>query len=136
MHKHQTHNFWSYRLITTQEGNARDQQLTVFTALRHRSAMRTALINRDEVTLQPILRWIIKNISDTRITRLTTDVALVVLDLYADQMGRSEEIDNLVKALFEKVKDTVEACQMAWSAQGMVDMLMASAGAEGLEAQR
>lgn len=92
--------------------------------------MRTALINRDEVTLQPILRWIIKNISDTRITRLTTDVALVVLDLYADQMGRSEEIDNLVEALTEKVKQTVDACQLAWSSQGMVDMLMASAGAE------
>ena len=47
--------------------------------MRHRSALRAALSNRDSVTLQPILRWCIKNISDYRITRLTTDVALVVL---------------------------------------------------------
>lgn len=97
------------------------------TALRHRSGLRTALINRDEVTLQPVLRWIIKNIADYRFTRLTTDVALLVLDLYADQLGRSEEIDNLVEALISKVKLTVEASQLATSTQGMVDMLSASA---------
>jgi U3 small nucleolar RNA-associated protein 15 len=88
------------------------------------------LMNRDEVTLQPILRWIIKNISDYRITQLTTDVALVVLDLYADQLGRSEEIDTLVQALAYRVKVAVDASQSAWSVQGMVDMLSASAGVE------
>jgi U3 small nucleolar RNA-associated protein 15 len=87
-------------------------------------------MNRDEVTLQPILRWIIKNMSDYRITQLTTDVALVVLDLYADQLGRSEEIDTLIQALVYRVKVAVDASQSAWSVQGMVDMLSASAGAE------
>jgi U3 small nucleolar RNA-associated protein 15 len=86
-------------------------------------------MNRDEVTLQPVLRWIIKNIADYRITRLTTDVALVVLDLYADQLGRSEEVDQLVKALHDKVLSAVDASQGAWATQGMVDMLTASAGA-------
>jgi U3 small nucleolar RNA-associated protein 15 len=87
-------------------------------------------MNRDEITLQPILRWTIRNIADYRITQLTTDVALVVLDLYADQLGRSEEIDNLVHALMTKVKVAVDASQSAWSVQGMVDMLTASVGAE------
>lgn len=88
------------------------------------------MINRDEVTLQPILRWIIKNIADYRITQLTTDVALVVLDLYADQLGRSEEIDQLVHALMGRVKVAVDASQSAWSVQGMVDMLQSSVGVE------
>jgi U3 small nucleolar RNA-associated protein 15 len=87
-------------------------------------------MNRDEVTLQPILRWIIKNISDYRITQLTTDVALVVLDLYADQLGRSEEIDQLVNALMARVKVAVDASQSAWSVKGMVDMLQSSVGVE------
>ena len=86
-------------------------------------------MNRDEVTLKPILRWLISNISDYRITRLTTDVALVVLDLYAEQLGRSEEIDNLVQALMQRVKVMVDASQIAWSVKGMVDMLAASAAA-------
>jgi len=101
------------------------------TALHHRSALRTALSNRDEVTLQPILRWLIKNVSDYRITRLTTDVALIVLDLYADQLGRSDEIDGLIEQLMGRVKLMVEASQIAWSVRGMVDCLIASAGVDG-----
>jgi U3 small nucleolar RNA-associated protein 15 len=81
-----------------------------------------------------VLRWLVKNISDYRVTRLTTDVALVVLDLYADQLGRSEEIDSLVDALMKRVRVTVEASQIAWSVQGMVDMLSASAGNDEVEA--
>ncbi|KAF1935939.1 WD repeat-containing protein 57 [Clathrospora elynae] len=121
-------------VLETKEGTARDQALTLFTALRHRSALRTALMNRDEVTLQPILRWILKNISDYRITRLTTDVALVVLDLYADQLGRSEEIDALLEALMQRVNVTVEASQEAWKVRGMLDMLTASAAMQDVEA--
>lgn len=111
------------------------QAITVLTALRHRSALRVALSNRDSVTLQPVLRWCIKNISDYRITRLTTDVALVVLDLYADQLGRSEEVDDLVLALMQRVKVTVEASQDAWKVRGMLDMLVSSVGGvDGVEA--
>ncbi|RMZ66510.1 small nucleolar ribonucleo complex subunit [Pyrenophora seminiperda CCB06] len=122
-------------VLESKEGNARSQSLTLLTALRHRSALRAALSNRDSVTLQPILRWCIKNISDYRITRLTTDVALVVLDLYADQLGRSEEVDDLILALMQRVKVTVEASQDAWKVRGMLDMLVSSVGAvEGVEA--
>lgn len=58
----------------------------------------------------------------------------MVLDLYADQLGRSEEIDTLVEALTERVKTVVNASQSAWIVQGMVDMLTASVGGgeEGL----
>jgi U3 small nucleolar RNA-associated protein 15 len=79
--------------------------------------------------LQPVLRWLIKNIPDTRITRLVTDVALQVLDLYADQLGRSPEVDMLVEQLMQRVKVVVEASQVAWSVLGMVEML--TVGADG-----
>ncbi|KAI4696518.1 uncharacterized protein J4E88_000695 [Alternaria novae-zelandiae] len=121
-------------VLESKDANARSQSLTLLTALRHRSALRTALSNRDSVTLQPILRWCIKNVSDYRITRLTTDVALVVLDLYADQLGRSEEVDDLIMALMQRVKVTVEASQDAWKVRGMLDMLVSSVGAaDGVE---
>jgi U3 small nucleolar RNA-associated protein 15 len=58
-----------------------------------------------------------------------------VLDLYADQLGRSEEVDDLVMALMQRVKVTVEASQDAWKCRGMVDMLVAGVGvAEPAEA--
>ncbi|KAH7082258.1 WD40-repeat-containing domain protein [Paraphoma chrysanthemicola] len=118
-------------VLDAKDHNARAQTISLLTALRHRSALRTALMNRDEITLQPILRWLTKNIADYRVTQLTTDVALVVLDLYSDQLGRSEEIDALVDGLMQKVKVMVEASQMAWSIKGMVDMLGANVGVEG-----
>ncbi|KAF2194905.1 U3 small nucleolar RNA-associated protein-like protein 15 [Zopfia rhizophila CBS 207.26] len=114
-------------VLESKQGNHREQQITIFTALRHRSALRSALSGRDEVTLQPVLRWLIKNVSDFRITRLTTDVALIVLDLYAEQLGRSPEIDMLFEHLRQRVNVNMEASHVAWSVQGMVDMLMASA---------
>jgi U3 small nucleolar RNA-associated protein 15 len=120
-------------VMESKDHNTRAQTITLLTALRHRSALRTALMNRDELTLQPILRWLIKNIADYRVTQLTTDVALVVLDLYADQLGRSEEIDQLVEALMQRVKVMVEASQMAWSIKGMVDMLGANVGVGGVD---
>lgn len=97
------------------------------TALKHRSALRTALKGRDEISLQPVLRWIIKNISDPRIIRLTTDIALIVLDLYAEQLGRSPDVDMLFENLRQRVNVNMEASHVAWSIQGMVEMLMASA---------
>lgn len=114
-----------------QDSNAREHSITVFTALRHRSALVAALANRDEVTLQPVLRWLIRYIADYRITRLTTDVALIVLDLYADQLGRSEEVDDLFEKLVRRVQMVVDTSQVAWTVRGMVDMLTASAVAQG-----
>lgn len=100
---------------------------TLITALRHRSALRTALAGRDEVSLQPILKWLVKNINDPRHVKLTTDVALVLLDLYAEHMGRSSEIDKLVENLHETVRSNAELSQSAYSTKGMLDMLMAGA---------
>ncbi|KAF2746691.1 U3 small nucleolar RNA-associated protein-like protein 15 [Sporormia fimetaria CBS 119925] len=119
-------------VLESKDGDARPQTITVLTALTHRSALRTALSNRDEVTLQPILRWLIRNVPDCRITRLVTDVALQVLDLYADQLGRSPEVDMLVEQLMQRVKVVVEASQVAWNVMGMVNML--SVGAEAGDA--
>jgi len=107
--------------------HTREHSITVLTALRHRSALPAALANRDEVTLQPILRWLIKYIPDYRITRLTTDVALVVLDLYADQLGRSEEVDELFQRLVMRVREVVDTSQTAISVGGMVDCLASCA---------
>ncbi|OCL02311.1 U3 small nucleolar RNA-associated protein-like protein 15 [Glonium stellatum] len=103
----------------------RQEIITLLTALRHRSALRTALKGRDEVTLQPVLKWLNKAIGDPRIIRLTSDVSLMVLDIYSEQLGQSAEIDTLVERLRERVLDNVEVSQLAWSTQGMLEMLMA-----------
>ena len=109
--------------------NARPQDkqavLTLITALRHRSALRTALKGRNEEELEPILQWLNKIIPDPRHIKLTSDVGLLILDLYAQHLGEAPTIDKLVKKLHNAVRSSAEYSQQAQSTLGMLDLLAA-----------
>lgn len=107
-------------------GSDRTTQLTLITALRHRSALRTALMNRDEVTLQPILRWVYKTIMEPRLVSLSVEIAMNILDIYSGNLGQSAEIDAQVIKLHKRVREEVEWAQQAWQTKGMLDMLNVS----------
>lgn len=99
--------------------------LTLLTALRHRSAMRTALQDRDEVTLQPILRWLTKYMSDPRYLAVAVDVGVLIVDIYSVYVGQSPEFDNSIKALHGRVRREVERAQQACQTEGMLQLLAA-----------
>ncbi|KAI9759671.1 MAG: hypothetical protein M4579_002148 [Chaenotheca gracillima] len=101
--------------------------LTVLTALRHRSATRSALQGRDEVTLQPILKWLNRHVADPRYVRISVDVGLQLLDLYSTNAGQSPEIDGLIKTFHGRVRKEVERAQQACQTGGMLSMLMTEA---------
>ncbi|EEP81279.1 conserved hypothetical protein [Uncinocarpus reesii 1704] len=100
--------------------------VTLLTALRHRAALRTALSGRDEVTLQPILKWVHKSISDPRLVDLCVEVSMNVLDLYSGHLGQSVQIDRLIDKLRRRVQEEVDRAQNAWQTKGMLDMLKVS----------
>ncbi|ERS99415.1 U3 small nucleolar RNA-associated protein 15 [Sporothrix schenckii 1099-18] len=101
--------------------------LTLLTALRHRSALRDALENRDEVTVQPILQWVCRHIVDPRFTPMCTDVGMHLLDLYAEYVAASAELDAGFQLLWKRVRREVEQAQLACQTSGMVESLMMSA---------
>lgn len=101
--------------------------LTLITALRHRSALRTALKGRDETSLLPIMKWLVKYISHPRHINITSEVTLLILDIYAEQFGESPEIDNIFNHLQRRVRYCSEQAQQAQSTQGMLDMLVSGA---------
>lgn len=100
--------------------------LTLLTTLRHRSAMQTALDGRDEVSLQPVLKWVYKNITEPRLVDTCVEVAMNILDIYSGNLGQSAEIDAQVERLHRRVRGEVERAQQAWQTKGMLDMLKAS----------
>lgn len=100
--------------------------MTLLTALRHRSAMRTALSNRDDVSLQPILMWVCKFVTDPRYVPMCVDVGMLIMDLYSSQMGQSPEIDGLMKRLHQRARQEVERAHQAWRTNGMLGMLNAN----------
>jgi U3 small nucleolar RNA-associated protein 15 len=99
--------------------------LTVLIALRHRSAMRAAFQGRDETTVQPILKWVCKHITDPRYVSTCVDAALLLMDLYSEHAGGSPELDNNFKLLHRRVRTEVERAQQACQTSGMLNMLMA-----------
>ena len=101
-------------------------QLTLLTALRHRSALRASLQNRDEVTLQPVLQWVNKSIGEPRLVKLSVEVAMNVLDIYSGNLGQSATIDKMVDRLHRRVRDEVEMAHQACQTKGMLDMLKAA----------
>ncbi|KAJ5594041.1 U3 small nucleolar RNA-associated protein 15 C-terminal [Penicillium hispanicum] len=101
-------------------------QLTLFTALRHRSALRASLRDRDEVTLQPVLQWVHKYIREPRLANLCVEIAMNLLDIYSSNLGQSAQIDKMVNRLHRRVRDEVEMAQNAYQTKGMLDMLKAS----------
>ena len=105
-------------------GKTRQDTLTLLTALVHRSALRTALANRTEETLQPILRFLIRTLPNPHFAALTEQVVSLILDLYGRQMGRSPAVDALVKRLYGGVRQNVEVAQVACASVGMLELLM------------
>lgn len=98
--------------------------VTLLTALRHRSALSTALSGRDEASLQPIFGWVCGHITDPRYVDICVENGTQILDLYASHMGESPAIDTLMARLHKRVRREVERAQQAWQTSGMLGMLM------------
>lgn len=98
--------------------------LTLLVALRHRSALRAALENRDEESVQPVLHWICNHIIDPRYRSACVDVGLHLLDLYAEHVDVSAELATGFKTLRKRVTQEVEKAQVAAQTGGMLEALM------------
>ena len=110
------------------KGNNLLNVVTLLTALRHRSAMRTVLSGRDDVSLQPIFKWVCVHITNPRYVNLCVDVGMLILDVYSSHMGESPQIDRLMARLHRCVRMEVERSQQAWQTEGMLGMLINPTG--------
>ena len=110
-----------------------EDAITLMTALRHRSALRTALANRHEGQLLPVLHWCLKYIAHPRNLGLVYDVLLMLLDLYSHRLadwaeedaGEGKEVVALINRMGKRVRGGVEQAQKAQSVMGMVGVLEA-----------
>lgn len=111
-------------LDTTAPDHSMLNVLTLLVALRHRSALRAALENRDEESVEPVLHWICNHIIDPRYRAACVDVGLHLLDLYAEHVGGSAELATGFKTLRKRVTQEVEKAQVAAQTGGMLEALM------------
>ncbi|KAG9254632.1 WD40-repeat-containing domain protein [Emericellopsis atlantica] len=99
--------------------------LTLLLALRHRSAVKNALENRDEQSVEPVLKWVCGHICDPRYVSVCVEVGLHLLDLYAEFVGGSAELHDTFRTLHRRVKKEVETAQIACQTNGMLESLTA-----------
>ena len=109
-----------------------EQVLTLITALRHRSALRTALADRTPNQLTPILQWCLKFVAHPRDLDLVHDILLLLLDLYSANIGTiySDEesadwagVYSLLKQIGKRVKRGLEQAQIAHNTIGVLELL-------------
>ncbi|RPB04113.1 WD40 repeat-like protein [Choiromyces venosus 120613-1] len=98
---------------------------TMFGELRHRNALNAALANRDENTLKPILRWLIKYLPNPQYVSIIVEVSLSILDMYSHDLGKSPDFDKLMRRLHLRVKHEVENSKQSSLIVGMLNMLLA-----------
>lgn len=103
---------------------APEEVITLLTALRHRNAVRSALANRDEETVGPILRWTTSHVGDPRHASAAVEVALHLLDLYGEYCGESEELGKGFARLARSVRGETERAKMARMTGGMLESLL------------
>jgi U3 small nucleolar RNA-associated protein 15 len=115
--------------LCLKDGESPIEALTLFKTLVHRSALRAALMGRDEVTLQPVLKWLVAKIRKPQYVDMCVEMAILVLELYGTQMGTSPRVDALVARLHEQVREEVENKQMAAMMVGMMGLVVAGSGA-------
>ncbi|KAK1012330.1 U3 small nucleolar RNA-associated protein 15 [Friedmanniomyces endolithicus] len=113
-----------------------EDMLTLVTALRHRSALRTAVSNRSPENLVPLLKWILKYINHARHVSLIYDVVLLLLDAYGEKMEEwlaneddtGKEVLFLVKRLARRVRKGAYYASQAQGTLGMIGLMEISRG--------
>lgn len=73
--------------------------------LYYRNGLKQALSNRDDIGLEPILKLLIRFITDIRFSGIAIDTANTILEIYGNVAGQSPLIDNLLNKLRKKVDD-------------------------------
>ena len=82
-----------------------DIVVAVIEELVQRNGLRIALQGRDQHTLEPVVAFLVRQITSPPFAAVLIGVANLLLDMYAPVLGKSAAIDEL----FVKLRNTLEA---------------------------
>jgi U3 small nucleolar RNA-associated protein 15 len=105
----------------------KNQIVAVLEELGRRRGLVTALSNRDEESLEPILSFTTKFISDPRYTPLLVGVANQLCDIYSNVFGQSDTIDEYFEKLQLQVKNECQTQSSLLQLIGQIETVMYAA---------
>ncbi|WVQ85835.1 hypothetical protein IAT38_008003 [Cryptococcus sp. DSM 104549] len=95
--------------------------------LIHRDALRIALAGRDDVTLEPILNFLARNVTDPRFGEMASEVAGVIIDIYTPALGQSPLLDEMLGKIQTRVERELGFQRELMKLRGALDMTLAQA---------
>ncbi|GAA5831099.1 hypothetical protein JCM11251_005142 [Rhodosporidiobolus azoricus] len=94
--------------------------------LIRRDGLPIALANRHDLSLEPVLAFLVRHITSPRFCTLAVDIATVLIDIYTPTLGLSPLIDTLFSRLRRKVDEELEFQRELTQVQGALDMVFAT----------
>ncbi|KPV76923.1 uncharacterized protein RHOBADRAFT_12153 [Rhodotorula graminis WP1] len=94
--------------------------------LIRRDGLPIALANRTDLTLEPVLSFLVKHITHPRYSTLAADIASVLIDIYTPTLGLSPLIDTLFSRLRRKLDEELDFQRELTQVQGALDMVFSS----------
>lgn len=104
--------------------------------LIHRDALRIALAGRDDVTLEPILTFLVRHITDPRFGEMASEVAGVIIDIYTPVLGQSPLLDEMLSKLQNRIDGELRFQREVMKLRGALDMTLAQAAMSQLSEGR
>ncbi|CAO1627351.1 unnamed protein product [Sympodiomycopsis kandeliae] len=86
--------------------------------------LKRALGGRDDVSLEPILKFLLRHADNPIWIEMVCDILSVILDLYSSTLGLSPLTDSLFSRLWAKITDEVKLQDQVQGVRGGLEMLL------------
>jgi len=94
--------------------------------LVHRNGLEAALMSRSDVSLEPLLSYLIKFVANPRYSNLLIDVCGSVTSMYAKDLGQSVLLDDLFLKLQKQLQQEVRFQKDLQKMSGTIDLILSS----------
>ncbi len=86
--------------------------------------IRRAVAGRDDVGLEPLLRFLLKHAANPAYTDIVTDTMNVLIDTYSEVLGQSPLLDDMLGRIWAKVGDELRLQRNITQVKGALEMLL------------
>lgn len=105
-------------------GMAPEMTVTILEELKRRGKVAVSLSGRDEDSLEPILKWAVKAVQDTRSIPIVADWIGCLVDLYGNLIDKSPILESLMVDLERRISQEVEKARDSKKIEGMLELLL------------
>jgi len=103
--------------------------VSVLRELKMRRGLETAIGGRTDEALEPLLSFLVTNVTQPRYAPLLLEVTHIVLDIYAAEVGASMLVDELLKRLQQVVRSEVRSQEKGLALLGAIEAISTAARA-------